>query len=111
MEDRSILKGLSDLSDTALDAAALVQEPKKTVAQHITHAYWKSAYAVATAAPLSLILSGNPTISQTPARQPETDPHVPSQTQNSVLLEMSRMTVATTTAASSNVAVVRFSDK
>ena len=106
MGDDSISKGLDDLSDLG----AFFLEPKKTLALETTKSYTKSFIAAAKIAPLCITLSATPVISQVPARHPEADQHLPSQSQNSVLVEMPRMTVATTTAASSDF-VIRILDK
>ncbi len=97
MDKDDISRETGDLIDAA--GADL----KKSVAKKTTKAYAvKSLLAV----PLSVAMGATPAISQVQARQPEIDPHLPSQTQNSSV-EMSRMIVATTTVASAN-AVVYF---
>lgn len=94
---------LSGAIDNVLDGVTAATNPKKAVAKSTASSYAKTLMAAAKAAPVCLALGATPAISQAPARQPGGDPHVPSQSQNSILIEMPRMTVATTSAASVNV--------
>jgi trans-aconitate methyltransferase len=72
---------------------------KKPVARKMWKAYAGYAYTTATAVPLCAALGSTPMICQ--ARTHEVDPHTPSQTNGSVVLEFPRMIVVASTSSSS----------
>jgi hypothetical protein len=84
MEDNT----LEQIVDTLVDGVVLItSDIKKMAAIETTRSYGKAMLAVATAVPVYIALSSTPTISQERMREPETQSHIPSQSQGLVMLE------------------------
>ena len=75
-----------DPIDPLVDCGTVFLDPKKWCAIKLIRNYGKLTYAAATTIPLSLAFGGALSISNVQARQPEVDPHVPTQTQGMMMM-------------------------
>jgi hypothetical protein len=73
---------LEQTVDSLVDGAAIISSDlKKRIAIETLNTYGKAIVATAKVAPVCLALGATPAISQAQAREPEAQPHVPSQSQ------------------------------
>lgn len=92
---------LGKIIDDAVDVTALVaSDLKKRVVIETTKSYCKTILALGTALPVSIVLSGTPTISQERAREPEVPLYMPSEANGTSLPRVLGL-YATTSASSS----------
>ena len=99
MQDNPVEKAVEVLVDVSI--CALPSNLKKRVLCETVKSYGKAFALGTTALPLALALNSSPTIAQEREKEPEfTKPHVPSQTQNVNLREISTIVVTGASTAS-----------